>query len=84
MCHGSELNGSPVAPTIAGRSASYLAREMYDFQTGARRGKMSPLMRTVVADFTTEDMRNVVAYVSSIVPKKRQELLISSAAIGRR
>jgi cytochrome c553 len=84
MCHGPELNGSPVAPTIAGRSASYLARELYDFQTGARRGKMSPLMRTVVADFTPEDMRNVVAYASSIAPKKRQELLISSAAIGRR
>jgi cytochrome c553 len=82
MCHGPELNGSPVAPTIAGRSASYLGRELYDFQTGARRGKMSVLMRTVVASFTTEDIRNVVAYVSSIAPKKRQEVLISSAAVG--
>jgi cytochrome c553 len=83
MCHGPELNGSPVAPTIAGRSASYLGRELYDFQTGARRGQMSVLMRTVVASFTTEDIRNVVAYVSSIAPKKRQELLISSAAVLR-
>ena len=62
MCHGPELNGSPVAPTIAGRSASYLARGMYDFQTGARRGKMSVVMRTVVASLTMEDIRNVVAY----------------------
>ena len=83
MCHGPELNGSPVAPTIAGRSASYLARELYDFQTGARRGKMSPLMRTVVASLTLDDIRNVVAYASSIAPKKRQELLITSAAVGQ-
>lgn len=83
MCHGPELNGSPVAPTIAGRSASYLGRQMYDFQTGARRGKNSPLMRTVVASLSIDDIRNVVAYVSSIAPKKRQELLITSAAIGR-
>jgi cytochrome c553 len=84
MCHGPELNGSPVAPTIAGRSASYLGRELYDFQTGARRGRMSPLMRTVVASLTLDDIRNVVAYASSIAPKKRQELLISSAAaVGR-
>ena len=84
MCHGAELNGSPVAPTIAGRSASYLARALYDFQTGARRGKMSVLMRTVVASLTLDDIRNVVAYAASIAPKKRQELLISSAAVGRR
>jgi cytochrome c553 len=81
MCHGAELNGSPVAPTIAGRSASYLARQLYDFHTGERRGKMSPLMRTVVASLTLDDIRNVVAYVASIAPQKRQELLISSTAV---
>jgi cytochrome c553 len=73
LCHGPELNGTAVAPTIAGRTASYLARELYDFQVGSRRGKLSVLMRPVVADFTTEDIRNIVAYVASIAPKKRKE-----------
>lgn len=73
MCHGPELNGTPIAPTIAGRAASYLGRQLYDFQAGARRGKSSILMRPVVASFTTEDIRNIVAYVANIAPKKRKE-----------
>ena len=70
---GPELNGTAVAPTIAGRAASYLARELYDFQAGTRRGKLSVLMRPVVADFTTEDIRNIFSYVANIAPKKRKE-----------
>jgi cytochrome c553 len=73
LCHGPELNGTPIAPPIAGRAASYLGRELYDFQTGARHGKQSVLMRPVVAEFTTADIRNIVAYVASIAPKKRKE-----------
>jgi cytochrome c553 len=29
------------APALAGRSPSYLARQLYDFQQGARRGEMA-------------------------------------------
>lgn len=73
LCHGPELNGTAIAPTIAGRAASYLARELYDFQAGTRHGKLSVLMRPVVADFTTADIRNIVSYVANIAPKKRKE-----------
>jgi cytochrome c553 len=56
-------------PAIAGRQASYLARQMYDMQTGARRGLWSPLMKEVVAKLTDADMMALAAYVTSLPPQ---------------
>lgn len=67
-CHGPNLMGVADMPGIAGRSPSYLVRQMYDFQQGTRRGKMSPLMQPVVAHLTSEDMMDIGAYVASLVP----------------
>jgi cytochrome c553 len=64
-CHGMDLRGSGPVPGIAGRSPSYLARQMYDIQVGARHGEWSELMKPVVARLTNEDYVNIVAYVSS-------------------
>jgi cytochrome c553 len=55
-------------PGIADRSPSYLARQLYDFQTGARNGLMAPLMKPVVEKLTAEDMIDILAYVSSRQP----------------
>ncbi len=67
-CHGPGLMGMADIPGIAGRSPSYLARQMYDFQQGTRRGKMAPLMQPVVAHLTSEDIVDIAAYVASLVP----------------
>src|SRR5712691_542799 len=64
-CHGLDLRGLGPVPGIAGRSPSYLARQMYDFQVGARHGEWSELMKPVVAKLTNDDFVNVAAYVSS-------------------
>jgi cytochrome c553 len=64
-CHGPDLMGLADMPGIAGRSPSYLVRQMYDFQRGTRRGKSSPLMVPVVANLTAEDMVDIAAYVTS-------------------
>ena len=63
-CHGPDLLGMGPVPGIAGRSPSYLARQMYDMQAGARNGEWTPLMKPVVAKLTSEDLVNIVAYVS--------------------
>jgi cytochrome c553 len=65
VCHGQDLRGFGPVPGIAGRSPSYLARQLYDFQAGARKGEWSELMKPVVAKLTNEDMVNITAYVSS-------------------
>ena len=64
-CHGPDLLGMGPVPGIAGRSPSYLARQLYDMQAGARNGEWTQLMKPVVAKLTSEDLVNIVAYVSS-------------------
>jgi cytochrome c553 len=64
-CHGMDLRGNGPVPGIAGRSPSYLARQMYDIQVGARHGEWAELMKPVVAKLMNEDFVNIVAYVSS-------------------
>ena len=55
-------------PGIAGRSPSYLVRQMYDMQAGARKGQWTELMKPVVAKLTEEDMLNIAAYTASLAP----------------
>jgi cytochrome c553 len=65
VCHGADLRGLGPVPGIAGRSPSYLARQMFDMQAGARRGEWADLMKPIVAKLTEEDLVNIVAYVGS-------------------
>ena len=65
ICHGADLRGLGPVPGIAGRSPSYLVRQMYDMQQGARNGLWADLMKPVVAKLTDEDMVNIAAYTAS-------------------
>jgi cytochrome c553 len=64
-CHREDLMGAGDAPPIAGRSASYIAREMWDIQQGTRRGEPAQLMKLAIAKLTPEDLIAVAAYVAS-------------------
>ncbi|HEY1875909.1 MAG TPA: c-type cytochrome [Rhizomicrobium sp.] len=67
QCHGGRLTGSgSIAPGIAGRSPSYLARQLYDFQQGTRHGTLSAPMRQVAAGLSGTDMVNLTAYLASL------------------
>ena len=68
MCHGPTLQGLVNIPGIAGRSPSYMMRQMWDMKVGTRRGPMTQLMKPVVANLTQDDMLNIVAYLASIRP----------------
>lgn len=68
MCHGTDLKGIGPVPSIAGRSPSYMMRQMYDMQQGTRKGLWTGLMKPVVANMSQEDMLNLVAYVASLKP----------------
>jgi len=65
VCHGADLNGLGPVPGIAGRSPSYIARQLYDMQSGARHGEWADLMKKVVAPLTSDDLVNLSAYVAS-------------------
>ena len=55
-------------PPLAGRSPSYLMRQMFDMQQGFRKGSWTELMKPVVEHLTTEDMMNIAAYAASRTP----------------
>jgi len=67
-CHGPDLRGIAAVPGIAGRSPSYLVRQLYDFQQHARAGSMGALMAGVVEKLSHDDMISLAAYVASLKP----------------
>jgi cytochrome c553 len=68
ICHGADLNGLGPIPGIAGRSPSYIVRQLYDFKSGARAGAWSALMIPVVEKLSVEDMIILAAYAASLSP----------------
>jgi len=68
ICHGPDLKGVAAIPGVAGRSPSYLVRQLYDFQQHARAGSAGALMAPVVEKLTHDDMIALAAYVSSLTP----------------
>jgi cytochrome c553 len=68
LCHGADLKGLGPVPGIAGRSPSYIVRQMYDMQQGARNGTWTQLMKPVVANLSEEDMLDIAAYTASRMP----------------
>jgi cytochrome c553 len=67
-CHGPDLKGLGPLPGIAGRSPSYVFRQLYDFGHGHRTGEWSPLMAQVVNDLDQNDMLAIAAYLASLDP----------------
>ena len=67
-CHGADLKGLGPVPRLAGRSPSYLGRQLYDLQSGSRKGLWAPLMADVVKDLTTDEIVDLTAYLASLEP----------------
>ena len=70
-CHGTDLMGSGDFPGIAGRSPSYMMRQLWDMKRGTRNGLYTVLMQPVVANLTADDLTAIVAYLASIKPPNR-------------
>jgi cytochrome c553 len=68
VCHGEDLDGLAIVPSLRGRSPSYIARQLADMKVGKRRGDWTPLMTPVVAQLTADDILNLSAYLASLAP----------------
>ena len=73
VCHGADykgqiLPGVGAIPGLAGRSPSYLFRQMFDLQTGKRHGKLADLMKPVVVNLNNDEMLSITAYLASRTP----------------
>ena len=67
-CHGKNLKGQGAVPSIAGRSPSYVVRQLYEIQAGVRVGKGAALMKEPAARLSLDDMISVAAYLATLQP----------------
>jgi cytochrome c553 len=65
-CHGESMQGTPLAPPLAGNYASYLARTMWDIKSGARQGPTVTLMKPAVDSLTPGEITQLSAYLASL------------------
>ena len=57
-----------LGPGIAGRTQSYMMRQLWDLNVGPRKGPLAVLMQPTVANLTVADMTDIVAYLASLTP----------------
>jgi cytochrome c553 len=67
-CHGSRLQGVGLVPPLAGRSPSYLVRQLFAFRTGARSTPAGAPMRAVAERLDLDQMIAAAAYAASRRP----------------
>jgi cytochrome c553 len=64
-CHGEHLRGIGLIPALAGRSPTYLLRQLVAFKTGDRAGPAAASMQAVAAPLGIADMIAVAAYAAA-------------------
>jgi cytochrome c553 len=62
------LKGVGPIPPIAGRSPTYIVRQLYEFQHSGRTESASALMKQTVEKLSQDDMIALAAYVGSLEP----------------
>ena len=67
-CHGTDLRGAGVVPPLAGRSPTYIVRQLLAFRLGSRSGAAGAPMTPVVALMNVDDMMAAAAYAASLEP----------------
>ena len=81
-CHGvNGQAGNPVWPSLAGQSAGYIAKQLKDFKSGARK---DPMMSGQAMGLSNADIANLAAYFSSLPAKKGAASNKSLAEAGQR
>jgi len=68
MCHGLNYKGLGDWPSITGRPATYIVRQLNDMQSGGRSGATMALMKSTVEKLTMDDMIAIAAYLGSREP----------------
>ena len=63
-CHGAAgISAIPMYPNLAGQKETYLAKQIKDFKSGARK---DPTMNAMVAALSDADVANIAAYYAGL------------------
>ena len=69
-CHAADGNSvMPVNPALAGQHADYVVKQLADFK--ANKTRKNPVMYSMAAPLSPQDMQNIGAYFESQKPKTR-------------
>lgn len=64
-CHGADYAGQGEIPGLAGRSPTYLFRQLYNFRAGTRSGANGAAMRDVARTLSDDDMIALAAWLAA-------------------
>jgi cytochrome c553 len=63
-CHGAGgVSAVATNPTLKGRSADFVSKNLTDFRSGARQ---NPIMNAMAAGLSDADIRNIADYIDSL------------------
>lgn len=63
-CHGAEgVSAIPMYPNLAGQKEAYIAKQLKDFKSGARK---DPVMAPMAMGLSDADVANLAAYYASL------------------
>jgi cytochrome c553 len=63
-CHGAAgISAIPMYPNLAGQKEAYLAKQLKDFKSGARK---DPVMAPMAMALNDDDVANIAAYFASL------------------
>lgn len=68
-CHGANLMGKDQMPRLAGQGADYLAKQLADFKSGARKDPTGA-MNGIAATLSSEDVSAVANYLAGVLPAR--------------
>ena len=67
-CHGPDYRGNGNVPSLAGRSPSFIVRQLHDFKAGTRNGEGAAMMKPEVANMSEDNQIDIAAYLASRNP----------------
>jgi cytochrome c553 len=67
-CHGPTGQGNSAAkfPALRGQHSVYVVKQLNDYASGARATGPNGIMQTIAKRLSSEDMRNVAAYLQGM------------------
>ncbi|MFT5806570.1 MAG: cytochrome c553 [Moritella dasanensis] len=87
-CHGADGNSpASIYPKLAGQNASYIVKQLKDFQlamqTGGEKGRNNPVMMGMAAMLTEENMQDLAAFYSAqtMKPEETPEEVVAAGEL---
>ncbi|MDX8393342.1 MAG: cytochrome c [Mariprofundales bacterium] len=66
-CHGEHgLAPNSGIPRLAGQHTDYLLKQLHAFREGTRKGAFSPIMKSMIAEFSNDELEALASYLSSL------------------